>query len=226
MYESGLDVMTTVDLDWQQAAERLARLQLNHLNNPVAPGEVPANANNAAIVAIDPFTGQVLTMLGSPDYFNEGIDGAVNAALGAAAAGERAEAVHLRGGVRSRIQANPWTAATMILDVATPFVTRELQSYSPGNFGLVEHGPVLIREALASSFNIPAVVTLDHVGIPAMVQLCGGRGADFAGAEHERGAVDHARRGRGAAAGLGAGVQHLPERRVSRRAIDDPEGDG
>ncbi|MFN8448109.1 MAG: penicillin-binding transpeptidase domain-containing protein [Anaerolineae bacterium] len=64
----------------------------------------------------------------------------------------------------------------MILDVQTPFVTRRLESYSPANFGLVEHGPVTIREALASSFNVPAVVTLDHVGIPAMVELAANAG--------------------------------------------------
>ncbi len=44
-------------------------------------------------------------------------------------------------------------------------------SYTPANYGLVEHGPVLIREALASSYNIPAVVTLDHIGLDALVSL-------------------------------------------------------
>lgn len=175
LYENGLDVVTTVDLDWQQAAERLARLQLAHLNNPVAPGEVPANAHNAALVAMDPQTGQVLTMLGSPDYFDESIDGAVNAALALRQPGSALKPFTYAAALDPE-QAEAWTAATMILDVSTPFVTRELQSYAPANFGLVEHGPVLIREALASSFNIPAVVTLDHVGIPAMVQLAADAG--------------------------------------------------
>jgi membrane peptidoglycan carboxypeptidase len=59
----------------------------------------------------------------------------------------------------------------MILDVKTPFVTRRLESYTPANFGLVEHGPVLAREALASSYNIPAVVALDHVGVDGLIRL-------------------------------------------------------
>jgi membrane carboxypeptidase/penicillin-binding protein PbpC len=59
----------------------------------------------------------------------------------------------------------------MILDVSTPFITQRLQSYTPSNYGLVEHGPVSIREALASSYNIPAVVALDHVGLPALLNL-------------------------------------------------------
>jgi len=64
----------------------------------------------------------------------------------------------------------------MLLDVETPFVTRKLESYTPANFALVEHGPVLIREALASSFNIPAVTALEHVGLP--VQLLGDAGVE------------------------------------------------
>ncbi|MEP7294012.1 MAG: PBP1A family penicillin-binding protein, partial [Chloroflexota bacterium] len=175
LYQHGLDVVTTVDLDWQQAAERLARLQLNHLNHPVTAGEVPANAHNAALVALDPHTGQVLTLLGSPDYFDESIDGAVNAALALRQPGSALKPFTYAAALDPTAP-DPWTAATMILDVATPFVTRELQSYAPANFGLVEHGPVLIREALASSFNIPAVVTLSHVGIPAMVELAADAG--------------------------------------------------
>lgn len=64
----------------------------------------------------------------------------------------------------------------MVLDIETPFVTRKLESYTPANFGLVEHGPVLVREALASSFNIPAVVALEHVGIPGLIELLNNAG--------------------------------------------------
>src|SRR5690606_36541501 len=58
----------------------------------------------------------------------------------------------------------------------TPFITRRLESYTPSNFGLVEHGPVLVREALASSYNIPAVIALEHVGVPEIVQLVSNAG--------------------------------------------------
>src|SRR5690606_29065601 len=81
LYRDGLDVTTTVDLDWQRTAQEIMQRQLYLLNHPVNPGRVPAEAHNAALVAMDPHTGQVLTMLGSPDYFDESIDGAVNAAL-------------------------------------------------------------------------------------------------------------------------------------------------
>ena len=53
----------------------------------------------------------------------------------------------------------------MILDVNTTFVTEDNQAYTPSNFDNLEHGPVSAREALASSLNIPAVITLDNIGI-------------------------------------------------------------
>jgi penicillin-binding protein 1C len=177
LYQGGLEVTTTVDLGWQNIAAEIAGRQLGQLNNPIFPGKVPANANNAALVAIDPFTGQVLTMLGSPDYFDQSIDGNVNAALALRQPGSALKPFTYAAAFDPS-KPDPWTPATMILDVKTPFVTRKLESYTPANFGQVEHGPVLVREALASSFNIPAVVTLDHIGIPTLVQLLANAGVD------------------------------------------------
>lgn len=168
-YGGGLEVTTTVDLDWQRAAQRIVQRQLAYLNQP-GDGRQAANARNAALVALDPYTGQVLTLLGSPDYFDESIDGAVNATLALRQPGSALKPFTYALAFDPD-QPDPWTAATMILDVETPFVTQRLESYTPANFALVEHGPVLARDALASSLNIPAVITLDHVGVPALVDL-------------------------------------------------------
>ncbi len=175
MYHDGLDVVTTVDLNWQEAAQRFAQLHLDELNHPTVAGRVPANAHDAALVAMDPYTGQILTMLGSPDYFDESIDGAVNTALAMRQPGSALKPFTYAAAF-DPTRADLYTAGTVLLDVSTPFITRRLESYTPANFGLVEHGPVTIREALASSFNIPAVVTLDHIGIEAMVQLASNAG--------------------------------------------------
>jgi penicillin-binding protein 1C len=175
LYRDGLDVVTTVDLNWTNAAQQIVQQQLDRLNHPPLGTKVPANANNAALVALDPFTGQVLTMLGSPDYFDESIDGAVNAALALRQPGSALKPFTYAAAMNPNLP-EPWTAATMMLDVETPFITRRLESYTPSNFGLVEHGPVLVREALASSYNIPAVIALEHVGVPQMVQLASSAG--------------------------------------------------
>ena len=177
LYTQGLDVMTTVDADWQRAAQEIVGQQLNYLNHAPRDERPSANANNAAVIALDPFTGQVLTMLGSPDYFDESIDGAVNAALAMRQPGSALKPFTYAAAMNPN-RADPWTAATMVLDVSTPFVTRKLESYVPANYGFAEHGPVLIREALASSYNIPAVVALEDVGIEAMVELAANAGLE------------------------------------------------
>lgn len=169
-YGGGLEVVTTLDLDWQRAAERITRRQLDYLNHPPAADRAPANANNAALVAIDPYSGQLLAMLGSPDYFDEDIDGAVNAALALRQPGSALKPFTYAAAF-DPTRADVWTGATMLLDVETPFITRRLESYTPANFALVEHGPVLARDALASSLNIPAVITLEHVGIAPFIDL-------------------------------------------------------
>jgi len=169
LYNGGLEVVTTLDLDWQTAAETLARRHIDRLNRPSA-GESIHNASNAALVAIDPKTGEVRAMLGSVDYFNESISGAINMALAPRQPGSTLKPFTYALSFDPR-QPVPWTPATMMLDVKTPFITQRLQSYTPSNYGLVEHGPVAIREALASSYNIPAVIALDHVGLGSLLDL-------------------------------------------------------
>ncbi|MCC7207486.1 MAG: penicillin-binding protein 1C [Anaerolineae bacterium] len=169
LYQGGLTVATTLDLDWQTLAETVARRHIDDLNHPAAGG-ISHHASNAALVALDPATGQVRAMLGSVDYFNESISGAVNMAVTPRQPGSTLKpftyALSFDPG-----RPDPWTPATMLLDVNTPFVTQRLQSYTPGNYGNVEHGPVLIREALASSYNIPAVIALDHVGLRPLLDF-------------------------------------------------------
>ncbi|MBN2471579.1 MAG: transglycosylase domain-containing protein, partial [Anaerolineae bacterium] len=170
LYAGGLTVTTTLDLDWQRSAERAARRHLARLNTPDATTGQGHAVNNAALVALDPYTGHVLALLGSPDYFDDTISGAYNAALAPRQPGSALKPFTFAAAFDPALD-DPWTAATMVLDVETPFVTRRLESYTPANFGLVEHGPVRVREALASSYNIPAVVALDHVGVDALVRL-------------------------------------------------------
>ena len=176
LYTQGLDVVTTLDLGWQRTAETTVNYQLSLLNSD-ANGQIPANANNAALIALDPYTGQVLTMLGSPDYFNEDIDGAVNATLALRQPGSTLKPFTYALAMNPNSTA-PYAPSTVLLDVETPFVTSRLESYTPGNFALVEHGPVSIREALGSSFNIPAVLALEHVGVENFIEFVADAGLD------------------------------------------------
>jgi len=170
LYRDGLDIYTSLDLDWQQAAERVARQQLADLNDITRQDRPPADADSAALVALNPQTGEVLAMLGSPDYFDADISGAVNGTLALRQPGSTLKPFTYAAAMNPS-RAHPWTAATIVQDVATAFTTRRGELYVPANFGNVEHGAVTVREALAASYNIPAVAALDEIGVPEMVNL-------------------------------------------------------
>ena len=128
LYAGGLEVRTTLDLDWQHTAERIARRQLERLNTPTAD-EPPHNATGAALVALDPHTGQVLTMLGSPDYFNPATSGAINMALAPRQPGSTLKPFTYALAFDPD-QPDPWTPATMLLDVSTSFVAKRLRLHA------------------------------------------------------------------------------------------------
>jgi penicillin-binding protein 1C len=172
----GLEVRTTLDLDWQHAAERIARRHLELLNTPEA-GDPAHNATDAALVALDPYTGQVRAMLGSPDYTDPTISGAVNMALAPRQPGSTMKPFTYAL-VMDPTRDSPWTASTMLLDVRTSFVTHDGFAYVPINYDREEHGPVLVREALASSYNVPAVITLDEVGVDKLLEFAARLGMD------------------------------------------------
>jgi 1A family penicillin-binding protein len=169
LYTQGLVVTTTLDLDWQHAAQAIAQRQIAELqkDKPDQPGK---NVNNAAVVAIDPRSGEVLVMLGSPDYFDKQIDGAVNAAIALRQPGSSIKPLTYAAAFDPQAPA-PLTPASMMLDVRSSFPTREGDPYVPKNYDLQFHGPVSAREALASSYNIPAVKVLQHVGLDRMIAL-------------------------------------------------------
>jgi penicillin-binding protein 1C len=175
----GLVVRTTLDLDDQKKAEQAVTDQLERLHTKES-GTAGHNLNDAALVALDPHTGQILAMVGSADYNDRLHAGAVNMALAPRQPGSALKPF-IYASAFDPAQASPWTAASMLLDVSTHFVTHDQQPYTPVDYDGQEHGPVLARDALASSLNIPAVLTLDHIGLPALFDLAGRLGMNSLG---------------------------------------------
>lgn len=161
----GLRVYTTLDLAQQERAEELLRRALADLNRGARAGR-PARADSGAIVAIDVATGGLLVMVGSPDYFDERTGGAVNGVLARRQPGSAIKPITYAAAFERGL-----TAATMVTDVPAAFVTAEGEPYVPRNYDLTYHGPVLLREALASSYNVVAVKVLEQVGIDAMLDM-------------------------------------------------------
>ncbi|MBN2148879.1 MAG: penicillin-binding protein 1C [Anaerolineales bacterium] len=166
----GLIVRTTLDLDWQTIAERAVNRQIEALQD--SPDGLGHNVNSAALIALDPTQGDILAMVGSPDYFTQENAGAINMTMIPRQPGSSIKPIVYAAALDAD-QPNPWTAGTMILDVRTSFLTNDGKAYTPENYDRLEHGPVLVRQALASSLNIPAVATLDHIGLDAMVNMAG-----------------------------------------------------
>ncbi|MEE8390123.1 MAG: PBP1A family penicillin-binding protein [Anaerolineae bacterium] len=178
IYTQGLQVYTTLDLDAQNAAHRIVRYRLEQLAHTRA-GQPPRNVRNGAVVVMDPSTGEVLAMVGSPDYFDSRIAGAVNSTVTTRQPGSSIKPITYaaafdpkqEAGSRKQETGGALTPATMMVDVRTAFVTREGDPYVPRNYDRQWRGPVLLRQALASSYNLIAVKVLDHVGIERMTAL-------------------------------------------------------
>ncbi|MEK6754209.1 MAG: PBP1A family penicillin-binding protein [Chloroflexota bacterium] len=163
-----LVIRTTLDLNMQRLAEEIVKRRIA-LFKPLEGGINP-NVNNAALVVIHPQTGEILTLVGSADYFDSSIYGALNMATAPRQSGSAFKPI-IYAAALDPTRAQPFTAATSILDVNTKFTTKDGQPYSPVNYDGREHGFVSMREALASSLNVPAVLTLQNVGIENVIAL-------------------------------------------------------
>lgn len=152
MEEGGMKVYTTLDWDKQQAAE-------DAVKKGVAANITKYKATNAALVAIDPKTGQILAMVGSRDYFDKTIDGNVNVAVR-----DRQPGSSFKPYVYATAFKKGYTPETIVFDTETNFGTKD-QPYEPQNYSGKFSGPVKMKEALARSLNIPAVKTLYLAGV-------------------------------------------------------------
>ena len=158
LYTGGLTVYTSLDLDMQKIAERVARQQVEKL--------VDSNIHNAALVSIRPSTGEILAMLGSVDYFNKDISGQVNIATSERQPGSTFKPITYAGSFQKG-----WSPATVILDAYTVFRDRSNRPYTPKNVDNQWHGPVSVRTALSNSMNIPAIKALQYLGVNGAINL-------------------------------------------------------
>ena len=163
-----LVVRTTLDLNDQQLAEQIVARHIEEFQPK--PNEINHNVNNAALVILDPHNGEILGLVGSADYFDSSIDGALDMATSPRQTGSAFKPFIYALALNPN-QSEPWTAATSLLDASTTFITQNGQPYMPVDYDGREHGPVSVREALASSLNIPAVRTLKKVGIENTINL-------------------------------------------------------
>jgi 1A family penicillin-binding protein len=161
----GLRVTTTLDLDFQRLAEQLARQHVS----AIGPEH---NLNNAALVALKPGSGEILAMLGSVDYDDENIDGHVNVALSAQQPGSAIKPLTYAAALSPDDKGQTdWTAADILWDVEVTYPQANGEAYEPVNYDGRFHGPVRLRPALANSYNIPAILLLQDIGVPQLLEF-------------------------------------------------------
>lgn len=169
--ERGMKVTTTLDYTFQEEAEKIVA---KHAETNITRFK----ADNAGLVATDPKTGDVLTMVGSRDYFSEDIEGNFNIALA-----ERQPGSAIKPFIYAAAFSKGYLPNTILFDVKTQFsplcppdsTSSESPCYSPNNYNGKFLGPVSMRNAIAQSLNIPAVKTLYLAGLKYSLKL----GADM-----------------------------------------------
>ncbi|MCL5611293.1 MAG: transglycosylase domain-containing protein [Chloroflexi bacterium] len=158
IYRSGFTIYTTLDPNLQDAAQQLVTNQVATMVNN--------HATDGALVAIRPSTGEILAMVGSADFNNTAISGQVNMAVSQTRQpGSSIKPINYVAAFEKG-----WTPATLIWDVPSKFPPSgdpndSRAPYVPVNYDGKFHGPVTVRTALANSFNVPAVKTLQYVGV-------------------------------------------------------------
>ena len=150
----GLRVVTTLDYDLQQQAQDIITAD--------SPGLLKNfNASNTGVVVIDPKTGQILTMVGSKDYFNNDIDGQVNITTA-----NRQPGSSFKPFIYATAFEKGYTPQTILFDLQTQFSTACSPSdvtnnkppcYAPVNYSGEFMGPMSLQKALGNSENVPAV---------------------------------------------------------------------
>jgi penicillin-binding protein 1C len=158
LYEAGLRIFTTLNLEYNDRLQ-----QVLDANREVIQ---EAGGNNAALISVDPRTGEILGFLGSIDYNNAEIDGQVNVLTS-----ERQPGSSIKPVVYAASFLKGWVPGQAIDDNRQCWQDRPGNQWCPDNFDNRFHGQVTARTALGNSLNIPAVKTLEFVGVPDAVSL-------------------------------------------------------
>ena len=154
----GLEITTTLDYQIQKLAEKVVTEEVEKL--------AKLNVSNAAIVVMNPATGEILAMVGSKNYFDTQNDGNVNVTLRPRQPGSSIKVVNYAYALSNGI-----SAGSLVNDGPITFNVEGQPPYSPKNYEGGYRGTLTIRSALAESRNIPAVKVLASYGVSHMIEM-------------------------------------------------------
>ena len=178
----GLTVITTLDTKLQEAAEQAVK-------EGAKRNEEAVGARNAALVALDPRTGEILAMVGSRDYFDIENDGNVNVSTRPRQPGSA-----FKPFVYAAAFKKGYTPDTVLFDVPTEFnvncnsdgspgpnISNPKDCYHPSNYDNTFRGPVTLRQSIAQSLNLPSVKLLYLAGLRDTIETARAMGISTLG---------------------------------------------
>lgn len=151
--KGGLRVTTTLDLDLHNIAQASLSAEIANLER--------YQVGNGAAVIVKPNTGEILSMIGSKDYFNATDEGQVNVTLAHRQPGSSIKPIMYV----TAFQRGDLNPGSVLIDTPTCFTSPGQPQYCPKNYDGSFKGPVTIRSALGNSLNIPAVKGLRIIGV-------------------------------------------------------------
>ncbi len=149
--QGGLKVYTTLDSNLQDQAQKIVSDEIEKLK--------PLHVGNGSALITNPKTGEILAMVGSIDYFNLKQNGQVNLTMALRQPGSSIKPLNY-----ALYFENGNGPATIIDDKPITIHISGQESWTPKNYDGRFHGTITLRQALASSYNIPSVLLLARNG--------------------------------------------------------------
>jgi penicillin-binding protein 1B len=156
-----LDIYTTLDLNLQRAAQDAVRVGLAEVDETLARRKRPGRAQ-AALVAIDPRTGELLALVGGRSYNQSQFNRALNARRQPGSVFK--PFVYLAAFQKALAEGlTDLTPATMVWDEPTVWTVNDGE-WAPKNYEDEYDGHITLRRALALSRNIATIKVAEQVG--------------------------------------------------------------
>ncbi len=159
LYEGGLEVVTTIDLELQDEAHRI-------LEGWIREYEGPSGGHNGAFYVLDPHTGEILVYIGSRDYFRDDIAGRNDNVVSLNSPGST-----LKPFTFMTAFMKGWSTGTAILDTPTEIMDPATdEPFVPRNPGTGYQGIITADKALGNSLNVTALKTILYAGVPETIR--------------------------------------------------------
>jgi len=154
----GLEVTTTLDYEIQKLTEKVVSEEIEKLKK--------LHVTNAAVLVLNPKTGEILAMVGSKDYFDKENDGNVNVITSLRQPGSSIKIINYAYAL-----SNGYTLASILSDTPITYLIKGQPNYTPRNYDNTFRGNLTLRSALAESRNVPAVKVLASYGVDKMIEM-------------------------------------------------------